>query len=83
MLLDRTLTNVLVRCQILYRYREDGASAKKLPVVVEASRRADSDEDEENTNGQAVGMRRLLRKDTEGGMPDPVLSTLSVNKDLG
>lgn len=67
---------------IFYRYKDDGAIAKKMPAVSEASQLIDSD-DEENMDGLAVSKRRLLRKDNGVGMLDPVLSTLSVNKDLG
>lgn len=78
---DRFATIVTFR-DTLHRYKDDGAIAKKIPVFAESSPLTDSD-DEENIDGPAVRKRRLLRKDTGVAMLDPVLSTLSVNKDLG
>lgn len=77
---------------LVFRYNDDGAMSKKMPVSAaqegpsECS--SDSPSEEVNENGHASSRRRkrprrLLRKCPGAGLPDPVLSTLSVNKDLG
>lgn len=70
---------------------DDGATAKKVPLVVEQPSHADTgtdEDDEENGDRNAPSprrsrKRRLLRKDGGGKLADPVLSTLNVNKNLG
>ena len=64
-----------------------------MPVVAEpegSSSSSSSDDEKDGTaNGPAPSSRRrkrprrLLRKHFDEKLPDPVLSTLSVNKDLG
>ena len=74
------------------RYKDDGATGKKIPVVADepyqTKAEAEEDDNEDNENGGApppprIRKRRLLRKDGGGKLADPVLSTLSVNKNLG
>ena len=72
----------------LRRYEEDGAVAKKIPITIEEASIGEEDsQDEENGGGPRRGRRRMRRllKDGHGcgGLPDPVLSTLSVNRNLG
>lgn len=79
---------MLRRLQILRdnldRYKNDGVVARKVPVDAEALQLSDSDSDDDSSSSTgAVRRRRLLRKDPGADSTDPVLSTLSVNKDLG
>lgn len=70
------------------RYKDDDAVGKKIPVTVPveqgSSRSSSSDENEnENVPRRRKRPRCLLRKNFGEKLADPVLSTLSVNKDLG
>lgn len=66
--------------------------AKKIPIAIEEASLEEDSQDVENgvgglaTGGQRRGrrkIRRLLRERSGCRLPDPVLSTLSVNKNLG
>lgn len=68
------------------RYEEDGVVAKKIPLAVEEAPLEEDSQDEENGGGRTKGcrkMRRLLKNGHGCRLPDPVLSTLSVNRNLG
>lgn len=92
-LIDYNLRSLSFGCILstAIRYKDDGATAKKIPLVVEQPAHADAgsaEDDEESEDGGASSprrsrKRRLLRKDGGGKLADPVLSTLSVNKNLG
>eukprot|EP00903_Cladosiphon_okamuranus_P015157 g14015.t1 len=74
------------------RYNDDKAMGKKMPVTVEPEEGSSSSSDDEKAAAPSFSTsssrrrkrpRCLLRKHCDEKLADPVLSTLSVNKDLG
>lgn len=67
---------------------EDGTVVKKMPsVAVGSSSERESEDDESGSESGGAKTRVLIRSvDSDAGemgVPDPVQSTLGVNKDLG